>query len=73
MIRIENDCVGCPDYCHHCGLKNTPHYYCDRCDCEDEYLYRSDNGEEVCADCLEEEYLEGLEDYKEERRIERGE
>lgn len=53
MIKIENDCVGCPQGCINCGRKHTPHWYCDRCDAEvDEgELYKVD-GEQICEECL---------------------
>ena len=51
MIKYENECVGCPQGCVHCGRDKTQHLYCDRC-CEDsEELYVFD-GEELCEECL---------------------
>ena len=51
MSKYENDCVGCPQGCVHCGRDKTQHIYCDRCgaDCEELYVF---DGEELCEDCL---------------------
>lgn len=51
MIKYENECVGCPQGCIHCGRDNTKHLYCDRCgdDVEELYLYGYD---ELCEECL---------------------
>ena len=51
MIKYENECVGCPQGCIHCGRDKTQHLYCDRCgaDCEELYVF---DGEELCEDCL---------------------
>ena len=51
-VRIENDCVECPQGCIDCGLKRTKHYYCDRCKDEVEKIYHFE-GEELCIDCIE--------------------
>lgn len=52
MIRIENDCVGCPA-CVECGRRHTAHYYCDSCDQEfdPDELYDMD-GTMMCEDCV---------------------
>lgn len=56
MIRIENECVGCPPHLgclgSVCPHRNSIHFYCD--DCKDEFdtLYHYD-GEELCIDCIE--------------------
>ena len=51
MIKFENECVGCPQGCVHCGRDKTQHLYCDRCgaDCEELYVF---DGEELCEECL---------------------
>ena len=59
MKKIENECVGCVDIGLHClGIscpnKNVIHFYCDRCG-EETTLYYYD-GEEICKDCLLEEF-----------------
>lgn len=51
MMRIEDDCVGCPDYCINCGAKHAVHYRCDRCGDDDKLYYFND--EELCKYCLE--------------------
>ena len=55
MIKYENDCVGCPQGCVHCGRDKTQHIYCDRCgaDCEELYVF---DGEELCEDCLKDNF-----------------
>ena len=51
MVEYENECVGCPQGCIHCGRDNTKHLYCDLCgaDCEELYVLY---GQELCEDCL---------------------
>ena len=57
MIKIENDCVGCPQGCICCGLKENPHYYCDWCDMEfDADDLRYVGSEMVCEDCIFDQY-----------------
>lgn len=51
MIKIENDCVGCGIYCCDCGLKHSPHYYCDKCGDEETLFYFGDK--ELCISCIE--------------------
>lgn len=51
MMRIKDECVGCPDYCINCGARRTKRFYCDRCG-EEYTLYRF-NGEELCENCLD--------------------
>ena len=56
MIRIENDCCGCavpayPCLGDSCKLRNNPHYYCDQCG-EEDTLYESYNGKQLCRECL---------------------
>jgi hypothetical protein len=51
MVRVENDCVGCPQGCINCGRKYVEHFYCDKCG-EEDTLYESYNGEQLCKECL---------------------
>lgn len=56
MKYIGNDCVGC-ETCVGCGRKHNYYYHvCDRCE-STEQLYKY-NGEELCAECLLEEFEE---------------
>ena len=59
MVNYENECVGCPPErgClgSACPNRNVRRLYCDRCGCEEEKLYKHD-GEELCADCLLDEF-----------------
>lgn len=50
-VKFENECVGCPQGCIHCGRDKVKHFYCDRCndDVETLYLYGHD---ELCEECL---------------------
>lgn len=54
MIKIENDCVGCPPEMgclgDGCPYRNVPYYYCDECG-KNATLYHFD-GEELCIDCI---------------------
>lgn len=52
MRKIENDCVGCGNYCCHCGLTHAEHLYCDQCGYEDTLYYF--DGDEICIDCIRE-------------------
>ena len=59
MVTYENECVGCPPErgCLEsaCPNRNVRRLYCDRCGNEEEKLYKYD-GEELCADCLLDEF-----------------
>nr|DAM48024.1 MAG TPA: 54S ribosomal protein [Caudoviricetes sp.] len=57
MIKIQNDCVGCPIYCADCGAKHTPHFYCDECGREVDKEFENTEFGELCEECLE-KYLE---------------
>ena len=66
MKETTNECVGCVDLgmnClgNTCPNRNVVRFYCDRCGLE-EKLYHYD-GEELCTDCLLEEFeiVEGSE------------
>lgn len=59
MIKYENECCDCavpayPCLGESCSLRRVPHYYCDRCNDEAEYIYHWD-GEELCIGCIEKE------------------
>ena len=56
MRKIENECVDCGLPClgSFCPHRNVFHYYCDRCK-EEAKLYHY-NGEEICVECLLEEF-----------------
>lgn len=51
MVRIESECVGCPQGCKHCGLERVICYYCDECGEQASELYEYD-GEQLCESCL---------------------
>lgn len=57
MRKEENDCVGCGLPCigSACGYAHAVHYYCDGCGNEDT-LYISPDGRELCADCVRKEF-----------------
>ena len=68
MKKIENECLGCKDIGLHCfgsscPYRNVARFYCDRCG-EEEKLYHYD-GEELCANCILEEYeiVDGSDDW----------
>ena len=66
MIRMEDECVGCPIDMgclgSACPFKSVPRFYCDRCG-EESKLYWW-NHEQLCLTCIEEE-LERVEfDYE---------
>lgn len=60
MVRMENDCVGCPQGCvAYCQLRNVPHYYCDVCGGEvdpDELHENTLDGGHICMDCIVDRY-----------------
>ena len=55
MRMVENECVGCPQGMgclgSACPHRNVERFYCDECDNEGK-LYKSDDGRELCADCI---------------------
>lgn len=57
MVRLENDCVGCPQGCIHCSKGDSYYYamYCDECgrSVEDLFLY---GDKQICNDCLVDHY-----------------
>lgn len=65
MRRIENDCVDCGLPClgDSCPYRNAEHFYCDRCGSEEKLYYFGD--EELCANCILEEFeaVEGTYDW----------
>lgn len=56
MIRIENECVGCPPDIgcigNSCPYWSVTRFYCDECDNEEDVLYWWD-GQQLCLDCIE--------------------
>lgn len=54
MLRVENECVGCPPEMgclgSSCPYMNVERWYCDECD-EEGQLYEYD-GQELCVDCI---------------------
>lgn len=56
MIKIENECVGCPPDMGclgtSCSYLDVPRFYCDDCGYEVDKLYHYD-GQELCIDCIE--------------------
>ena len=65
MKKIENECIDCPKELgcmgDACPNRNVARFYCDRCG-DENTLYHYD-GEELCADCLIEQFdmVEGSE------------
>ena len=65
MKKIENECIDCPKELgcmgDACPNRNVARFYCDRCG-DKNTLYHYD-GEELCADCLIEQFdmVEGSE------------
>ena len=66
MIKIENECVGCPPEMgclgSSCPHMNVKRFYCD--DCGDECILYKYDGQELCLDCIIEklEVVDGSED-----------
>ena len=58
MIEAENDCVGCPQGCVHCGRDRTYYVWtCDGCGektTEYDEFVQSKDGKCYCPDCCEE-------------------
>jgi len=56
MIRLEDDCVGCPTEMgclgNCCPYKNVPVFVCDNCESEDEEELFVYNGQQLCFKCL---------------------
>ena len=63
MKEVQDECVGCGLYClgSSCPNRNVVRFYCDKCG-DETTLYDYD-GQELCADCLLEEFeiIEGSE------------
>lgn len=65
MIKIENECVGCPpdlgcigNSCHYLHVRR---FYCDKCNCEEEELFWFED-EQLCVDCILEQLEKVIED-----------
>lgn len=59
MINVEDECVGCglPCFGIHCPNRNVRRLYCDVCGKEVDELYQHiSGGEQMCFDCVMEEY-----------------
>lgn len=52
----ENDCVGCPQGCIHCGRDGYIVIVCDKCGQNDEQKIYRVQGKDMCLSCLLEEY-----------------
>lgn len=61
MVVIENQCVDCGLPClgDSCPNRNVEVYYCDKCheQLSHEEIYETDDGDELCEDCLKERFL----------------
>lgn len=61
MIKVENECVGCPPEMgcigEGCPHRNVPRYYCDHCgdELDPDEFYVVD-GEDLCEDCLKDRF-----------------
>ena len=56
---MENDCVGCPQGCIHCGREDDYWVWeCDRCGKAtteyDDFIH--ENGKDYCSDCYDKIY-----------------
>ena len=60
MVKIEDECVGCPPERGCLGIscpnRNIRRLYCDNCGDEADMLYKLADDEEVCEDCLKERF-----------------
>lgn len=52
MVRIVNNCVGCPTCSPFCKKNREKVYFCDKCDDEADKLYWFD-GNMLCISCIE--------------------
>ena len=57
MIKIENECVGCPPEMgcigSSCPYIRVPHLYCDKCGADVDELFADETGEfTLCEECL---------------------
>ena len=65
MIETENDCVGCPQGCIHCGRERSYYvWYCDECGKvtykQDDFIHTED-GKDYCHSCYERSrYADGV-------------
>lgn len=63
MKEVLNECCDCESPAYPCMGSSCPnrhvtHYYCDKCkyEFEPEALYVNENDEELCSECLLNEY-----------------
>ena len=50
MTKVVDNCVGCADGCHNCGLNHDEIEVCDKCECESMELFDID-GNILCENC----------------------
>ena len=55
--EIENNCVGCPQGCIHCGRDRQEVWFCDECGDYTEELYEYE-GKELCWACYKAKFNE---------------
>ena len=51
MKKIINECVGCPDGCHGCGLDKTVATICDDCGMVCDMVFHDVTGDDLCIQC----------------------
>ena len=66
--RVDDDCVGCPQGCVHCGRGEYEVYYCDKCGFTTKDLYIGPKGKEFCWDCYKEQFISKICDDLDEER-----
>lgn len=71
MQTTVNECVGCADGCHGCGLNNKPATICDECGevCVDA-VYHDGSGEDLCLSCAASRACEEFNSFSDEEKVE---
>lgn len=62
MTVTENNCVGCPQGCIHCGRSRQEVIKCDGYRC-DEYAKYFIDGEDYCEECARQLMIETMKNY----------
>ena len=74
MNIIENNCVGCPQGCAHCGRSHQSVVKCDANGCDHYAKYQMTdncgNSEDYCEDCFKEFLVETFKDLFMDEQIE---
>lgn len=71
MQGMANECVGCADGCHGCGLNRSLATLCDECGavCYD-LVFHDSSGDDLCINCATERACKDFEDLDDKEKLE---